>query len=75
MACITPCCLWQRGLGWSAALLFLPIARRLNYWFIGLLVYWFIGLLVYWFIVCKKTLGGPYRSALPQTRQGYADHP
>ena len=29
MPCITPCGLWQHGLGRSAALLFLPIAR---YW-------------------------------------------
>ena len=27
--CITPCGLWSAGLGWSAALFFLPIAR---YW-------------------------------------------
>jgi len=30
----TPCCLWLRGHGRSAALLFLPIARRLAYWLI-----------------------------------------
>ena len=29
MPCITPCGLWQRGLGRSAALLFLPIAGLL----------------------------------------------